>query len=246
MVGISLSHVNVDFAIYNSRNRSIRNDIIRRVGGRIGSSGKTARDHVVVQALSDVTLDIKPGDRLAVIGHNGAGKSTLLRVMSGVYEPSSGDISIEGEVSSLIDLSMGMDFELTGRQNIILRGVFLGMTFQEARDLVGSVEDFAELGEYIDLPMRTYSTGMMLRLAFAISTSVRPDILILDELISVGDMNFAKKAEKRIDELVSSSRVFVLASHSEQTLRQYCNCAIKLDQGRVVFQGSLDDALANG
>lgn len=244
MARISLTDVTVEFAIYNARNRSIRNDIIRRVGGKIGHAGKTTRDHVVVQALRNINLEINAGDRLALIGHNGAGKSTMLRVLSGAYEPSGGDITIEGSVNSLIDLSMGMDYELTGRQNVILRGVFLGMTFQQAQDLVPEIEEFAELGEYIDLPMRTYSSGMMLRLAFAISTSVRPDILLLDELISVGDANFARKAEKRLQDLLSSARILVLASHSPEILRQYCNRAVQLHEGQIVYSGSLEDVLA--
>jgi ABC-2 type transport system ATP-binding protein/lipopolysaccharide transport system ATP-binding protein len=242
MANITLRDVNVDFAIYNARNRSIRHDLIRRVGGPVGK--RAQRDHVVIHALRNINLTINPGDRLALVGHNGAGKSTMLRVLSGAYEPSSGTAEISGSVSSLIDLSMGMDYELTGRQNVILRGVFLGLTFSEARALVPEVDDFAELGEYLDLPMRTYSSGMLLRLAFAISTSVRPDIVLLDELISVGDAAFARKAERRLADLLATARILVLASHSGELLRQYCNRAIHLQQGQITFDGPLEDALA--
>ncbi|KQT56281.1 MULTISPECIES: ABC transporter ATP-binding protein [unclassified Aureimonas] len=241
MVAISLRKASVEFAIYNSRGRSLRSDLLRRVGGQVKGGH---RDSVVVQALRDIDLDLVPGDRLALIGHNGAGKSTLLRVLAGAYEPTSGDAFIDGTVASLIDMSMGMDYELTGRDNIVLRGVFLGMTFAEARAAVPDIADFAELGAYLDLPMRTYSSGMSLRLAFGISTAVRPDIILLDEMISVGDAGFATKAQERIKALISNARILVLASHSADLLRQYCNRGIMLQAGEIVADGPLEDVLS--
>lgn len=241
MVSISVRNAGVEFAIYNARGRSLRNHLIRRVGGQL-AGGK--RDNVVVKALQEINLELTKGDRVAIIGHNGAGKSTLLRILAGAYEPSSGEVRIEGTVTSLIDMAMGMDYELTGRENVVLRGVFLGMTFSEVQALMPDVANFAELGSYLDLPMRTYSTGMVLRLAFGISTAVRPDIILLDELISVGDARFAKKAQDRMEALLSSARILVLASHSPDLLRQYCNRGIKLHEGRVVADGSLEQVLA--
>jgi ABC-2 type transport system ATP-binding protein/lipopolysaccharide transport system ATP-binding protein len=240
MASISLRNVTVDFPIYNARGRSLKANVLRRVGGRIGSQDG---EIVTVEALRGIDLELRPGDRLALVGHNGAGKSTLLRVLAGAYEPSRGVAEIRGKVSSLLDMTMGMDPELTGRENIVLRGIFLGMTFREITDLAPSIEEFSELGGFVDLPMRTYSSGMTLRLAFAVSTAVQPDILLLDEMISVGDAEFANKARLRIEQVMENSRIFVLASHDPQMLQRYCNKAILLREGQIVTAGSLDDIL---
>jgi ABC-2 type transport system ATP-binding protein/lipopolysaccharide transport system ATP-binding protein len=240
MASITLRDVTVSFPIYNSRGRSLKANVLRRVGGQIdGGDGAI----ITVEALQDVNLELEPGDRLALVGHNGAGKSTLLRVLAGAYEPSHGIAEIKGKVSSLLDLTMGMDPELTGRENIALRGVFLGMTFQETTAIAPEIEEFSELGGFMDLPMRTYSSGMTLRLAFAISTAVQPDILLLDEMISVGDAEFAKKAMSRIEEVIERSRILVLASHSPEILQRYCNKAVRLQGGRIVAAGSLSEIL---
>lgn len=241
MASIELVNASVAFRLYDSSNRSIRSDIFKRVGGVITSRNG---ESVTVQALSDITLSLKPGDRLAIVGHNGAGKSTLLRLLSGAYEPSSGTAAINGKVSSLLDFTMGMDPELTGRQNIIMRAVFLGQTFAQARELVPGVIDFSELGAYVDLPVRTYSSGMMLRLAFAVSTAVQPDIILLDEMVSVGDARFAIKARERIQSLVARAPIFALASHSPAMLREYCTTAVWLKEGRIAGHGTIDDILA--
>lgn len=239
MPAIELRDASVEFAIYNSRSRSIRNDLMRRVGGQIGADA----DRVTVRALNGVSLSLRSGDRLGLVGHNGAGKTTLLRVLSGAYEPSGGTAVIEGKVSSLLDISMGMDSELTGRQNIVLRGVFLGLTFEQARSLVPEIAEFCELGSYLDVPMRTYSSGMTLRVAFGISTAVQPDIILLDEMIAVGDIAFAQKAKKRIDHMFEHAHILVLASHNMDTLRQYCNRAVFMREGRIVADGTVDEIL---
>jgi ABC-type polysaccharide/polyol phosphate transport system ATPase subunit len=240
MASIILRNVTVDFPIYNARGRSLKSNVFRRVGGRI-ESGRG--DIVTIEALRNINLDLRPGDRLALVGHNGAGKSTLLRVLAGAYEPSRGDAVIQGKVSSLLDLTMGMDPELTGRENIVLRGIFLGMTFQEIEDLAPSIEEFAGLGGFMDLPLRTYSSGMTLRLAFAVSTAIQPDILLLDEMISVGDAEFAEKAKARIKQVIENSHILVLASHDAPTLKRYCNRAVLLREGQIVSAGTLDDML---
>ncbi|MEE1654773.1 ABC transporter ATP-binding protein [Microvirga sp. CF3062] len=241
MASISLRNVTVDFPIYNARGRSLKANVLGRVGGRIGGQNG---EIVTVEALRGVDLELRPGDRLALVGHNGAGKSTLLRVLAGAYEPSRGVAEIHGKVSSLLDMTMGMDPELTGRENIVLRGIFLGMTFREISDLAPSIEEFSELGGFVDLPMRTYSSGMTLRLAFAVSTAVQPDILLLDEMISVGDADFANKARLRIEQVMENSRIFVLASHDPKMLQRYCNRGILLREGQIVAAGSLEDILA--
>jgi ABC-type polysaccharide/polyol phosphate transport system ATPase subunit len=238
---IRLRDVSVEFPIYQARGRSLRSNMLRRVGGPIG---RHASDVVVVKALSGVDLEIEPGQRIALVGHNGAGKSTLLRVLSGAYEPTGGVAHIRGKVSSLLDLSVGLDVELTGRENIIMRGVFLGMSFAEASRKVDEVTAFSELGDYIDLPMRTYSSGMILRLAFAVATSVQPEILLLDEIVGVGDTAFSEKARLRIDALIGNASILILASHDAEILRRHCNHALLMRNGRIEAKGSLDEVLA--
>ncbi|SCZ14511.1 lipopolysaccharide transport system ATP-binding protein [Microvirga guangxiensis] len=243
MTSIRLENVHVTYPIYNGRGRSLKTTMFRRVGGSVQAGG---RDIINVHALKGIDLQLNAGDRLALIGHNGAGKSTLLRVLSGACEPSDGLAEIQGKVSSLLDLGMGMDPELTGRENIILRGVFLGMTFAQARALVPEIIEFSELGPYVDLPMRTYSSGMMLRLAFGVSTAVRPDIILLDEMISVGDAGFADKAQARMEEMLMQSRILVLASHDPATLKKYCNKAALLREGQIVASGTIEEILNSG
>ncbi len=242
MVEITLEHACVEFSIYNARSRSLRNNLMKRVGGKIGRSDKD--DRVVVHALNDIDLQINSCTRLALVGHNGAGKSTMLHLLSGVYEPTSGSARITGKVASLLDLSMGMDPEQTGRQNIILRAVFLGMSIAQAKALVPEIAEFSELGAYLDLPMRTYSSGMAMRLGFGVSTAIQPDIILMDEMISVGDSRFATKALARLQAMLDKAGILVIASHSSETLRQYCDRALWLKEGRIVMDGPLEDVLA--
>ena len=192
MPAIDLVDVSVDFPIYTAQTRSIRSDLMRRIGGRIQHD---AHNHkTVVQALRNVNLSLRPGDRLGLIGPNGAGRSTLLRVMSGVYEPPRGYVRIDGKVSAVVDITLGFNSELSGYDNIILRSVVLGATIAQARERAPEIAEFSELGEFLTLPIRTYSAGMITRLAFAISTAVQPDILLLDEVVAAGDVQFSKKA----------------------------------------------------
>jgi ABC-2 type transport system ATP-binding protein/lipopolysaccharide transport system ATP-binding protein len=240
VASIILSQVTVDFPIYNTGSRSLKNNVLRRVGGQLGQS---RTDVVTVRALDGIDLELKGGDRLALIGHNGAGKSTLLRVLAGAYEPTLGRVTSQGRVTSLLDITMGLDFELTGRENIILRAILLGMNYDEARALVPEIEAFSELGDFIDLPMRTYSSGMALRLAFGVSTAVQPDIILLDELISVGDAAFTERAVARMEEIITKSSILVLASHDPKTLLKYCNKAVYLRKGRIEDAGDVERLL---
>lgn len=241
MVEIKLDNANVEFSIYNARSRSLKSNLMKRVGGHIGQSAKD--DRVVIHALRDINLHLKTGTRLALVGHNGAGKSTMLHLLGGVYEPSSGSAIIKGRVSSLLDLSMGMDPEQTGRENIILRAVFLGMSIAQAKALVPEIAEFSELGPYLDLPMRTYSSGMAMRLGFGVSTAIQPDIILMDEMIAVGDVRFAEKARTRLHKIMDNAGILVIASHSSETLRQYCDRAIWLKEGQVLAGGPLEDIL---
>jgi ABC-type polysaccharide/polyol phosphate transport system ATPase subunit len=199
---------------------------------------------VVVQALKNISLELTDGDRLGIIGHNGPGKTTFLRLVSCVYPPVSGEITVDGKVSSFTDITLGMDPESTGWQNIIFRCVFLGLTFAEARELAPSIGEFSELGEYLDLPVRTYSSGMFLRLAFAISTAVQPDIVVMDEMIGAGDQSFIDKAKKRVDQLLQRTRILVLASHSEPIIRSFCDKVLWLEKGTIKLLGPTDDVMA--
>jgi ABC-2 type transport system ATP-binding protein/lipopolysaccharide transport system ATP-binding protein len=242
MTSIVLDRVTVEFPIYNARGRSLKTELLRRtVGGHIESADAS---HVSIQALRDINLTLGKGDRLGLVGHNGAGKSTLLRVLSGVYEPPIGTVTIDGHVSALTDMMMGMDVEATGYENIILRSVFLGVPLDQAKRSVAEIEDFSELGNFLHLPLRTYSSGMMLRLAFAVTTAVTPEILIMDEIIGAGDAAFFDKAEKRLNRVIGDSHILVVASHSEFTLQRFCNKAALLKEGRLVMLGSVDEVLA--
>ena len=235
MALIDFQNVCVDFPIYNANGRSLKKRLIQVATG--GQLGADPQGRVVVRALEDLSFTLKDGDRVALLGHNGAGKSTLLRLSSGVYEPSAGVARIEGEIGSLIDISLGIDPEATGRENIFLRGGLLGMTRREINNRIDEIIDFSELGDFIDMPLRTYSTGMHLRLAFAVSTIVRPEILLMDEWLSVGDEGFKHKAEKRLTELVESTNILVIASHSRDLVMHTCNRVIWLEHGKIRMDG---------
>lgn len=239
MARLTLRNVSVTFPIFTSHTRSLRAALFTRLGGRI----ERHNDTLVVTALSGIDLTLSDGDRLAIVGHNGAGKTTLLRVLAGVYEPTGGAIAIDGRVASFTDITLGMDPEATGRENIIFRLVFLGMTFAEARELSTSIEAFSEAGDYLDVPVRTYSAGMFLRLAFAISTSFHPDIVIMDEMIGAGDQQFVVKAQRRIEEILARSNVLVLASHNLALARALCTKALWLEKGTVRGLGDVDDVI---
>ena len=231
MALISLKNASVSFPIYGAGSASLKKTLAASVtGGRLGQETGVR----VVEALSGINLDLKSGDRLGLIGHNGAGKSTLLRLLAGVYEPSSGDFVRQGTVASLIDPSLGIEGDATGLENIMLRGLVMGMSKKEIDALTPDICEFSGLGEYVNMPVRTYSTGMMMRLAFSISTSVQADILLMDEWLSVGDADFTAKAEKRMRDVVSKSGILVLASHSPKLIQKECNRVIHLEHGRII------------
>jgi ABC-2 type transport system ATP-binding protein/lipopolysaccharide transport system ATP-binding protein len=242
MASISLEHVSIEFPIYNARARRLTGELFRRaVGGRIKAD---AGSHVSVVALRDVCLELRDGDRLGLIGHNGAGKSTLLRVLAGIYEPIAGRVSIEGTVASLTDITMGIDLEASGYENIVLRGVFLGLPVKDARGMIPEVEAFTGLGEFLQLPLRTYSSGMLLRLAFAVTTAVIPEILIMDEMIGAADASFAAKAAARLNQMITDSRILVIASHDVEIIRRFCNRAALMETGRIVRLEGVDQVVA--
>ncbi len=196
-----------------------------------------------VHALRDVSFEIKSGEQVGLIGHNGAGKSTLLKTMAGLYPISSGRIDRKGEVRALFELSLGFESEATGRENIMYRGLLLGYSPKQIREIEEEIIAFADLGEFMDYPIKTYSAGMLVRLAFAISTSVKGEILLLDEVIGAGDAVFMAKARKRIESLIDHAEIMVLASHDFGSLRDFCSRIIVMDHGKLVFDGPVEEGL---
>jgi ABC-type polysaccharide/polyol phosphate transport system ATPase subunit len=242
MASLRLRAVGVDFPVYSPRSRGVLNTLLRRSGetGRIEhGSGRKLQIH----ALRDIDLELNDGDRVGLIGGNGAGKSTLLRVLSGVYEPTAGAIWAEGRISSLTDLTLGLDPDASGYDFITMRGIVLGLSKRQIRALVPDIESFTELAEYLHLPVRTYSSGMLLRLAFAVATASAPDILLMDEMIGVGDAHFLERARVRLEAMMQQVKVLVLASHTDTILRTFCNKGLVLTEGRIVYRGSIDDCL---
>ena len=195
---------------------------------------------MAIEALSGISLALRRGDRLGLVGHNGAGKSMLLRVIAGIYAPTSGSRRVDGRVLSLFDPMLGMAIECSGRENVVLRGIYMGLSPREARARIDEVADFCELGDYMDLPLGTWSAGMQLRLAFALATALQPDILLLDEQFGMGDAAFQEKAEARLRTFVARAGIVVQASHSERLIRETCSRALLLDHGRAVMLGAPD------
>lgn len=245
MPSLDLRDAHVEIPVFSSRSRGLINSVFgyaQREQSRIESVGLRSCQ---VHALRGVSLRIGDGERVGLLGRNGAGKTTLLRVLSGAYEPTQGSIQVHGKVSSLTDLTLGMDMEATGYENIRLRALYLGLSRREALALEQNTVEFTELEGYLDLPVRTYSSGMMLRLAFAISTAVAPDILLMDEMVGAGDAQFLSKAKARLDSLMERASILVLASHNDQIIRDFCTRAICLKDGVVVFDGGVDECLAS-
>jgi ABC-type polysaccharide/polyol phosphate transport system ATPase subunit len=197
-----------------------------------------------VRALDEVSLCLGDGDRLGVIGANGAGKSTLLRLLAGIYTPTSGRRTVQGRISSLFELTLGFEMEATGWKNIFYRGYLLGETPRRLRAKVEEIAEFSELGRFLDLPVRCYSSGMLVRLAFAIATAVEPEILLVDEVLSAGDLAFQAKAQKRMRQLMERAKIMVVVSHDLPGLPRLCEQAIWLDHGRVRLAGPVNDVIA--
>jgi ABC-type polysaccharide/polyol phosphate transport system ATPase subunit len=195
-------------------------------------------------ALRHVSVRLSHGESLAVIGPNGAGKSTFLQVLAGIMRPSEGVVDVRGQVSGLLGLGVGFDGELSGIENILLGGAFLGLDDSTTRQLLPSIVAFADLGEFIDAPLKTYSAGMRARLGFAIATSIDPDILLLDEVLATGDAAFREKSKARVIELVQSAKAVVLVTHDMTWVTEYCNRALLLEKGHVIIEGRPDEVVA--
>jgi len=238
---ITLTNVSVEIPVFDISSSSVRQMLLKKaVGGRIGSSGS----HAIIDALQNVTLELNDGDRVGLIGRNGSGKTTLLRVMSKVYPPTQGEIEITGQISAMFNTTLGMSMDASGLENIRNCGMLWGLTSDQTENSIEEISEFSELGEYLAMPVRTYSAGMKMRLAFAIATALNPEILLLDEVIGVGDPSFFQKAFARIKGLIDTSRILVIASHSQPIIRQICNKAVWLQDGSLIEFGEVDHVLA--
>jgi ABC-2 type transport system ATP-binding protein len=239
MVSIEVRNAYVDFPIFDAKTRSLKKRVLGKVGGRIGMETKIP----IIEALQDITLSLSEGDRVGLVGHNGAGKSTLLRLLAGIYEPTRGTSHITGKVAPVFDLGVGMDPEISGYENILIRGLFLGMTRREMEKRVDDIAEFTELGDYLQMPLRTYSTGMRVRLALGVVTSIDPEILLLDEGIGAVDAAFLNKARDRLVDLVRRSGMLVFASHQDDLLLELCTSAVWMDEGHLKQQGPLREVI---
>lgn len=234
--------MNLAYPIYDPHYKSIKQRILQKVpiGGTISSQ---ENQNASIIALKNISIDLFEGDRLALLGNNGAGKSTLLRVLAGVYVPQAGSVSITGKVSTLFDVGLGMDPSANGYENIILRGLIMGLSRKEIDERTEDIAEFSQLGSFLNMPIRTYSSGMTLRLAFSISTHIDPDILLMDEWIGAGDEQFQESAKERLDEFVMKSNILVLATHRMDLVKNLCNKAILLHQGEIVKAGESDEII---
>ena len=242
MAFLRLRNLSVEFPMYQGGSRSLKKLLVATT--TYGNLARDATDRINVHALNDLTLDIEDGDRVALIGANGAGKTTLLRVLAGIYYPTRGRVYSSGRISALLDVAVGLNPDATGRENIILRGMYMDIHPREMRARVDEIAEFTELGAYLDMPTRTYSAGMMVRLGFAVSTCIPPEILLMDEWLSAGDARFLDKAQRRMEQFVDRSSILVLASHSQELLRKWCNRGLLLQQGRIMISGPIDEVIA--
>ncbi len=241
MAMINLRSVSVSFPVYNLNARSFKKYFLRLATG--GKVVEDANKHVMVNALNNISLTFKHGDRIGLIGHNGSGKSTLLRLLATIYEPTVGSVQINGNISPMLDLMSGVETELTGYENITIRGRLQGLSYQDIKNQTEEIAELTGLGDYLSMPVRTYSSGMMVRLAFAISSSIKPDILLIDEIFGAGDADFIEKARQKMISLLNQSSIVVLATHSDELITEFCNKALLLEAGQVKYFGDTKVAL---
>ena len=250
MAGVTVHDLHISFPLYHASARSLKKTVAaaasnrlrdgRSRGGRLREDGQ---HRVVVNALRGVSFSLGPGDRLGLVGGNGAGKTTLLRALAGIYEPIVGHVTVSGELHTLLDTGLGMNMDLTGRENIGLRGLYAGLRQDAIAGLEDDVQEFAELGQFLDMPVRTYSSGMVVRLGFALATAIHPQVLLMDEWFLAGDSGFMIKARQRLEELVRKAEILVLSTHNPEVIASWCNRVIWLDQGAIRMDGAPEEIL---
>lgn len=240
MASVEATGLEIEFPLYHHNARSLKKRLLSASPLRLR---RDEDNRIVVTALRDLSFSVTNGERVALVGQNGAGKTTLLRTIAGVYEPVAGRLRVEGEIGSLIDPAAGMDRLLTGRENVVLRALYRGLTEADGRALAEEVGRFADIGEFFDMPIRGYSGGMHVRLAFAMATGMTPEILLMDEWFLAGDADFMAKAEKRLARLVTNAEILMIATHDMSIVRQWCTRVIRLQAGRIVADGTVTEVL---
>ncbi len=240
MASIEVAGLSVLFPLYHASSRSLKRTVLAAASGRLGQD---QRNRVVVQALRDISFTLRGGDRLGLIGANGAGKTTLLRALAGIYEPVLGLVRVQGSLNALLDPQLGMNIDLTGRENIMLRGLYNGLSRPALVRLEEDVREFAGLGDFIDLPVRIYSSGMVVRLGFALATAIRPQILLMDEWFMAGDADFLERARARLEDMVRGAEILVLSTHLIPVVQEWCTRVLWLDHGQIRADGEPEEVL---
>ncbi len=240
MARLIVEDVSISFPLYHIEARSLKKTVMAAASGRLGQDKK---HRLTVEALKSVSFSLNSGDRLGFVGANGAGKTTLLRTLAGIYEPVTGSMTIEGEVTALLDANQGLNMELTGYENIRLRALFSGYSDAAIKQLQADVAAFSQLDQFLDLPVRTYSSGMIIRLGFALATAIKPQILLMDEWIMAGDAAFMDKAKARLETVIEGAEILVLSSHNADIIKRWCNRVIWMDGGRIRADGDPEEVL---
>lgn len=240
MAKIELENVFLEYPVYGTHSRSLKTSMLNfATGGRLNRNERTVK----VEALKNIKLKLQDGDRLGLIGHNGAGKTSFLKLLAEIYEPTKGKVNISGRTNCLFDIMVGLDPGLTGYENIFVRGLIMGCSRQEIEKAIPQIEEFSELGAFLKMPLKTFSAGMVLRLAFGIVTSIHSEILLVDEVVNVGDARFMSKAKERMRSLIHQSDILVLSTHDHLLMKEFCNKALILSQGEIKHFGPVDEVL---
>lgn len=242
MTSIKLKNVCLDYIIKTGSDsiKKVALNCCNRFIGKSSTADQATFKNSSYRALNNITLDINIGDGVGLLGRNGAGKSTLLKVIAQIYQPNIGSVKVTGKISNLFDVNLGMNIEATGYENIINLSIMRGYSKKQAHRIFNDIETFTELSDFLNNPVRTYSAGMQMKLAFAVATAFTPEVMLIDEIIRVGDTHFMEKATKRLESLLKQSRIFVLTCHSNDVIKRFCNSVVVLDQGEVKFIGNVD------
>jgi ABC-2 type transport system ATP-binding protein/lipopolysaccharide transport system ATP-binding protein len=241
-ISVELKDVSLDYPVYDYSSLSLQKTIVSLASA--GSISKPKDGVIKVRSVNKLSLELKAGDKLAIIGGNGAGKTSLLKLIAGIYEPSTGHRKVSGKITTILGTGFGFDEEATGYQNIMLGGIALGYSLNEMKECIVDIAEFSELGEFLNMPLRTYSAGMRARLAFGIATCKRPDIVIIDEGIGAGDAHFIEKANQRLERFLNDASIMIMASHSNGLLEKFCNKCLYMKNGKALFLGDLKKGIA--